>query len=261
MTNSDPKAESSPLLTVRGPVATITLNRPSVRNRLQVEDLHTLLAHFETIQNDASVRVCVLTANVWPEKPVFCSGFNLAETGQLNRQVDFAQVVDALENLRCVTVCAMNGSVYGGATDFALACDFAIGQRGMEMRMPAAAIGLHYYPSGILRYVTRLGVQNAKLAFLAAEVFSDASLLAMGYVHQLPAPAEFDKTLAQLTENLLAVAPMAQQLLKRSLNEVARGQYDAAVLLQRQLQTQGSADFSEGVAAFAERRKAVFKGL
>ena len=259
MTTS-PAPESAPLLTVNGSVATITLNRPSVRNRLQVEDLQTLLAHFEIIQNDMGMRVTVLTANVLPKKPVFCSGFNLAETGQLNRKVDFAQVVDALENLRPVTVVAMNGSVYGGATDFALAADFAIGQEEMEMRMPAAAIGLHYYPSGIQRYVTRLGVQNAKRAFLAAEVFDDNTLLGMGYIHQLVERAQFDKTLAQLVKNLLSMAPLAQQLLKTSLNEVARGHHDAARLLERQLQTQGSADFAEGVLSFAERRQPVFKG-
>jgi hypothetical protein len=78
--------------------------------------------------------------------------------------VAFEQVADALEQLRPLTICALNGSVYGGATDCVLACDFALGAEGIEMRMPAATLGLHYYASGVRRYVSRLGVTVAAAA-------------------------------------------------------------------------------------------------
>ena len=71
-----------------------------------------------------------------------------------------------LEMARPVTVAALHGGVYGGATDLALACDFRVGAHGIDMFMPAARLGLHYYRSGLERYVSRLGLDNAKRLFL-----------------------------------------------------------------------------------------------
>ena len=80
----------------------------------------------------------------------------------------FEAIVNRLEDLALPTICRLNGGVYGGSTDLALACDFRIGVDSGEMFMPAARLGLHYYKSGIMRYVSRLGVDNAKrlLAFM-----------------------------------------------------------------------------------------------
>jgi enoyl-CoA hydratase/carnithine racemase len=253
-------SESPPLLECRAGVATITLNRPAHRNRLHGGDLVVLLDHFRAVDRDPAVRVMVLAARVLPQRPVFCAGYHMGEHGQEQEGAGFEEVADALERLRPVTICALNGSVHGGATDFALACDFAIGVRGMEMRMPAAAIGLHYYPGGLLRYVSRLGVANARRAFLAAQTFTDQELLAMHYVSELAEPAAHADAVQALATRLLALAPLAQQALKRSLNEIARGDYDPERLRERQRATQASADFAEGCRAFAERRPAVFKG-
>jgi len=66
---------SAPLLNVQNGVATITLNRPAHRNRLENDDLRTLLLHFETVNQDTEVRVLVLTANTEGQpRPVFCAG-------------------------------------------------------------------------------------------------------------------------------------------------------------------------------------------
>ena len=81
----------------------------------------------------------------------------------------FEVVVNRLEDLGVPTICRLNGGVYGGSTDLALACDFRIGVDSCEMFMPAARLGLHYYKSGIKRYVSRLGVDNAKKLFLTAQ--------------------------------------------------------------------------------------------
>ena len=71
------------------------------------------------------------------------------------------------------TLCALNGGVYGGATDLALACDFRLGVRGMKFFMPAARFGLHYYPGGLRRYTQKVSPSFAKRAFLLSEDFSD----------------------------------------------------------------------------------------
>jgi enoyl-CoA hydratase/carnithine racemase len=252
--------DTPPQLKLQGGVATITLNRPAHRNRLHSEDLQVLMHHFQAINHNSAIQVVVLTGQVLPERPVFCAGYHIGQHGGEHAQASFEAVADALESLRPVTVCALNGSVYGGATDFVLACDFAIGVENMEMRMPAAALGMHYYPGGISRYVSRLGVTNAKRAFLGAEVFDAPELLRMGYIQQLVATAHHDAAVKALVTRLLALAPLALQTLKASLNEVARGEFDATRLRQRQHATQASRDFFEGCQAFAQRRKPVFTG-
>ena len=79
--------------------------------------------------------------------------------------------------------------MFGGATDLALACDFRVGVHGMVLRMPAARIGLHYYPSGLRRYVSRLGVSAAKRLFLLAETLPADELLRIGYLDRCVAAA------------------------------------------------------------------------
>lgn len=165
---TDPRQAPALTRSADGRCARITLRRPAHRNRLHAEDLLALRAHFRAIDADPAIRVVVLDAQVQGPRPVFCAGYHLGEHGGEHPDATFEQVADALEHLRPVTVCALAGSVYGGATDLVLACDFAIGVTGLQARMPAAALGLHYYPGGLSRFVSRLGLVQAKRAFLAA---------------------------------------------------------------------------------------------
>jgi enoyl-CoA hydratase/carnithine racemase len=253
---------SAPVLAIEAGVATITLNRPAQRNKLENGDLQLLLEHFDTVERDASVRVLVLTANTSGQpKPVFCAGFDIGgfdENG--HGSTFFEQIPDKLAGLRPVTICALNGSVYGGATDIVLSCDLRVGLDGIEWRMPATALGLHYYPSGLQRYVSRFGVLAAKRAFLTARPFSMAQLQALGLFEAVSDAAGWDSTLGALVQDVLALAPLAVQETKRSINEIAGGDYNEHRLREREHQTCASADFAEGRAAFAERRKPVFQG-
>jgi enoyl-CoA hydratase/carnithine racemase len=255
-----PPSPQVPRFAVADGVARITLCRPAHRNRLQNEDLATLMDLFRRIDDDPSVRVVVLGAEVLAEKPVFSAGYNTSDFDAGPPEVGFEQVVEALERLRAVTICALNGSVYGGATDFVLACDLALGAEGIEMRMPAASLGLHYYASGLVRYVSRLGVSVAKRAFLTAEPLDAATLLRVGYLQEVVPADRFQARVDALAAHVAKLAPLALQTLKQSLNELGRGDFDIVRLRGREQLTMDSEDFREGRAAFAERRAPSWKG-
>jgi enoyl-CoA hydratase/carnithine racemase len=192
---------------------------------------------------------------------VFCSGYDIGGfKDNAQGSTAFEKIPVALAAMRPVTVCALNGSVYGGATDMVLACDLRIALNGIEWRMPAAALGLHYYPSGLQRYVSHFGMAAAKRAFLTARVFDQTRLQALGLFESWHDPHEWSHALQSLLDDVLALAPLALQSTKQSLNEIAAGQFDEPRLRQREIASTQSADFAEGLAAFAQRRKPDFKG-
>lgn len=260
--NANASTPSTPLLEIANKVATITLNRPAHRNRLENRDLRTLLEHFARIDADHDVRVVVLTANTAGQpKPVFCAGYDIGGFDE-NKEAStvFELVPDALAALRPITVCALNGSVYGGATDLFLACDLRVALEGIEFRMPATALGLHYYPSGLQRYIARLGASAAKRAFMTARPFSAEQLWHTGCLEALAPADTFEHEVQRLVQDIAALAPLAVQATKRSLNEISTGTYDLEALRAREALTSHSEDFAEGRQAFAEKRKPVFKG-
>jgi enoyl-CoA hydratase/carnithine racemase len=172
----------------------------------------------------------------------------------------FEKIPEALERLRPVTICALNGSVYGGATDLVLACDFTVAQHGYTWRMPAAALGLHYYPSGLRRYVSRFGLQASKRAFLLGQPMSYEDLEPLGIFEALVEGDAFETQVQSLVDTLRQMAPLALAQTKKSLNEIAAGLYNEPALKERSRQSVYSQDFAEGRAAFAERRAPKFTG-
>jgi len=165
-----------------------------------------------------------------------------------------------MENVRVPSICALNGSVYGGATDLALACDFRIGIEGMQMFMPAARLGLHYYRGGLRRYVTRLGLAAAKKLFLTAATIDAAEMLRIGYLSELVPAVQLAAAVDTLAEQLAANAPLAVSGMKRALNQIARDEFDAVAFEQAVRAAASSEDVKEGLAAWAEKRKPQFRG-
>ena len=254
--------EGVPTLDLHGHTATLTLHRPSQRNSLTDEDLTTLLTHFDTLNRTTSIEVVVLRAETAGQKqPVFSAGYNVGGfDNDPMAPLFFEKIPDALERLRPITVCALNGSVYGGATDLVLACDFIVAQRGLTWRMPACALGLHYYPSGLRRYVSRFGLQASKRAFMLGQAQPFETLEQLGIFEALVEADAFEAALSELVNTLGGMAPLALSLTKKSLNEIAAGLYNEPALRERSKQSVHSHDFAEGRAAFAERRAPKFTG-
>lgn len=253
---------TEPLLEIDGARATIRLNRPRLLNRLQSSDLARLLALFDRIEADKDIRVLVLTGT----GRAFSAGFDLGTVAaratsaaeEQSAGSAFEAVADRLEDLRLPTICRLNGGVYGGATDLALACDFRIGVDTCEMFMPAARLGLHYYKNGIARYVSRLGVNAAKMLFLTAARIDAAEMLRIGYLTAVAPPARLDEEVDALAATLAANAPVAMDGMKRAINEIARDKFDEAAADARHRASMRGAEIREGVAAYAEKRKPRF---
>ena len=255
-----------PRFSVADGVATIRLNRPAVANRIEPADVAALLDMFGRIDADREVRAVVLTGT----GRIFSSGYHLGDLqGRASAQdrdssssgsSAFEQMVNVLDNLRVPTICKLNGGVYGGATDLALCCDFRIADSTAQMFMPAARLGLHYYESGMVRYVSRLGVNAAKMLFLTARRIQAEEMLRIGYLTTLCDVGELDATVDALVKDLSAMAPLSVTGMKRAINEIARNELDRSAFAERARQCFQSEDIKEGLRAFHEKRTPRFSG-
>jgi len=246
---------SLPTLDISAHVATLTLQRPDVANRLGPDDLQALLQHIDTI-NASDVRAVILRST----GKYFCSGFDIGKLAAGQRGAGFEPLVNALEDCRAVTIAEIQGGVYGGGTDLSLACDFRLGTDAVEMFMPAARLGLHFYERGMRRYVTRLGLNQAKRLFLTAEKIQAPEMLSCGFLTELLPADRLRERSSQLAETVAGLAPIAVQGMKQHLNAIARGDLDAQALADDIRRATQSDDIREGALAWKEKRRPAFTG-
>lgn len=247
----------APALEINGALARITLRRPRLANRLELADLRTLRAQLDEINKTPAVRVLLLAA----QGKHFCSGFNIHAAPGVDPGALFEALSDDWEAARPVTVAAIHGGIYGGATDLALACDFRLGTEACEMFVPAARLGLHFYRGGMQRYVTRLGLSWAKRVLLAGETLDADAMHGSGFLDRLlPDAAALDAAVDALLDQLLGMAPLALLGMKKHLNAIARMQLDEADLHADLARANASTDLAEGLAAWSEKRKPQFGG-
>ena len=239
-------------------IARLILNNPDKHNALGEAELSALQQHLDTVESDGDLRVLVVTGR---GHKTFCAGAALHQLGSGQISGDFfQQTTDRLAALRIPSVCALNGSVFGGGVELALSCDFRIGIHGTRLRVPAAQIGLCYPISGINRFVERLGVNLAKRLLVGAEEFDANAMLDIGFLDQLVAPERLDAAVAETTERIGGLAPLAVQAMKAILQQAAAGKMDrdAAMALSRQCAE--SNDLQEGFAAQRDKRPPRFTG-
>ena len=247
----------APLLQTDGALARITLRRPHVANRLELGDLQTLREQLRQIHADPAIRVLLLDA----QGRHFCSGFNIDAVPGVDAGALFEALSNDWQAARPITIAAIQGGVYGGATDLALACDFRLGVRASEMFVPAARLGLHFYRGGLERYVSRLGLQVAKRVLLAGQTLDAQAMHDCGFLDELldDGPALSTAT-AALCERLLGMAPLALLGMKQHLNAIAEGRLDADALRADIERANASVDLAEGVAAWQAKRAPRFSG-
>ena len=237
--------------------AAVTFRRPERHNALDIADLEALDLTLSELAVRPDLRVLVLKA----EGRSFCSGVDLGSVaGHDWRDNPLERVSDRLESLPFPTLCVLQGGVYGGGTDLALACDFRLGVHGIKCFIPPAKLGIQYHPHGLKRAVTRLGLGPAKRLFLATETFSDTEMLRTHFVDWLVAPEELDSRAVAIADTLAGLSPLALRGMKQSLNEIAAGLFDERAARDRAAASFRTQDFHEGRQAMAEKRPARFTG-
>jgi len=254
---------TTPTLTISSVSAVLRLNRPRQHNRIELEDIAVLGEILTRVECDSEVRVLVLTAG----GPTFCAGYDigalaegLVTDGHPGGEGSFADLVDRIEDLRVPTICALQGSVYGGGTDIALACDFRIGARGIRMLMSASRLGVHYYYGGLRRYAERLGLGPAKRLFLSAQPVDANEMLRIGFLDEVVPEEALVSRVEEVASGLAAQAPGAIQGMKAALNRIARGTADPSEIDAAWLASLRSADVAERLSAWTEGRLPAFRG-
>ncbi len=244
-----------PTLHLDGHVATIELQRPDKRNRIEPDDLVELLALFDRIVEADDVRVVVLAAR----GPSFCSGFHLGALTEGTRSpVSFGEMCDRLARLPMPTIAQIEGNIHGGGTDLALSCDFRIAAEHIHLLMPAARFGLQYYGSGLQRFVAAIGPSATKKLFLTALPADSATLLRVGYLDEVVSDDYVRTRVAELADAICLLGPEAVTRTKAAIDGFASGAMDVAAVDESARASMRSAEHREGLRALAEKRPPVF---
>jgi len=209
---------STPLLTIADRVATILLRRPKEHNRLDPDDLPILIDQLDQVAADSAAEVLVFRGS---GSRTFSSGYTVEAILSRLEERTFEKFLNRLENLERPSIVAIQGGIYGGATDLALCCDLRIGVHSSRMFMPAARFGLHYYADGLRRYVSRLGPTAARKLLLTGCTIEAREMLRIGFLTDVVAPTALEATVTRYVEQLLACDKGAIAAMKRSLNQLA----------------------------------------
>ncbi|MDD5169800.1 MAG: enoyl-CoA hydratase/isomerase family protein, partial [Syntrophales bacterium] len=233
-------------------VAQIILRRPAVANRIQPEDLEVLGSHLATCEENNGLRVLIVAA----EGKYFSAGYDIgAMAARTDKKIseiwksDFETFVDRWEHSPLITIAAIQGPVLGGATDWVLASDFRIGAPSVYAAMPAAKLGVFLYPGLVRRYITRLGLNHAKMIILTAGRVSQAQLQAIGFLNEVVPDELLGGRVTALARQIASLAPLSLRGMKAALNAAADACMDEELVRQTMVETFQSEDFREGVAA------------
>ncbi len=210
---------------VAGAVATVTLNRPDVRNAFNDEVILEVTAAFKDLGARADVRCIVLAAN----GTAFCAGADLRwmrSMADYTREQNLEDAGRLAEMMRTVyecpkpTIARIQGDVYAGGTGLVAACDIAVSVDTAHYCLSEVKLGL--LPSTISPYVIRaMGARAAQRYFLTAERFSAAEALRIGFVHEVVTADALDAKVAELAQALVNAGPAAVKVCKKLMQDVA----------------------------------------
>ncbi len=246
----------------QGPVATVTLNRPDVRNAFNETAIAEIAQAFRELGAEREVRAIVLAAR----GPAFCAGADLnwmkkmaGYTHEENR-ADAAQLADMLRTIYTCpkpVLAKVQGDCYAGGMGLVAACDIAVAVETANFCLSEVKLGL--IPATISPYVIRAMGENAsRRYFLTAERFSAQQAHRIGFVHEVAAADRFDAACDEIVQALVSNSPHAVKEAKRLVHDVAGMPLSDALIAdtaQRIADIRSSDEGKEGVRSFLEKRK------
>lgn len=255
-------AQSTVIYQVDGAVATVTMNRPDAMNSFNSALRADLAAALIKADNDAQVRVVVLTG----AGRGFCPGADLKDgiSAAVERSLnyEYRPIFDAINSLQKPVIAAVNGFAAGIGLSVALACDLVVMADNAFLLSPFTAISLVPDGGATWLLVRQLGYKRAYQMSVEGERLGAADALAAGLINRVTAPDEVLSNAQDWAADLALKAPLSLTATKRAMRLAMYASYDEAFRFEAHLQGRlaASDDAAEGVQAFLEKRPADFKG-
>jgi len=249
-------------VTIAGKLATVTLNRPDVRNAFNEKSINELALAFDELGRNELVHAIVLAAN----GAAFCAGGDLnwmkAMAGYTHAENN-ADAMQLAQMLRTIYLCPkpvvakVHGDCYAGGMGLVAACDVVVAADVANFCLSEVKLGL--IPATISPYVIKaMGEQAARRYFLTAERFGAAEAYRIGFAHEVVPAEAIDAKVAEIVKALLGNSPNAVKEAKTLVRDVTGQPVSDALLADTALRIahiRASEQGREGVASFLEKRK------
>jgi methylglutaconyl-CoA hydratase len=246
-------------------IRTLTLNRPQAMNALSLELLAALHEALDRVLVDPDARCVIVTGT---GERAFCAGADLKErTGMDEHDVrrcvaQIRGVMDKVANLPMPTIAAVNGAALGGGTELALACDLRVIAESARMGLTETSLAIIPGAGGTQRLPRIVGLARAKEMIFTARQLDAAECLAIGLANRSVGLDHLLVEARSLAADIVKNGPVALKAAKQAIDRgMEMNLADALVLESTCYETTiNTEDRVEGLTAFREKRKPVYRG-
>ena len=248
---------------IDGQLATLTIDRPEVRNALNLDTVNECHAALRDLAANGSIGVLIITG---AGDQAFVSGADINDIRRRTLEDGLAAInsslFSAVERFPRPTIAAVNGYAVGGGCELALACDIRVASETAKFGQPELNLGIIPAAGATQRLPRIVGLGRAKHMVLTGELIDAQRALEFGLVTLVAPPAELMARARDVANRILRLGPLAARLAKLSLNASARVDLDSGLLIETLAQAIcfDSDDKQEGTTAFLEKRKPKFTG-
>ncbi|HEX5475738.1 MAG TPA: enoyl-CoA hydratase-related protein [Vicinamibacterales bacterium] len=244
-------------------IATLTVDRPGVRNALDLDTVRECRAALDELAAEPGVGVLIVTG---AGDAAFVSGADINDIRARTRDDGLAAINSTLfaqvERFPRPTIAAVNGYALGGGCELALACDIRVAADTAKFGQPELGLGIIPGAGATQRLPRIVGMGWAKRLVLTGEIIDAAQALQIGLVTAVMPAGQLQVRARELAKRILRQGPLAARLAKLTLNASARVDLESGLLMETLAQAicYASDDKQEGTSAFLEKRKPKFTG-